>query len=194
MAIIGGSGAGKTLIAMEIIKRMKNTFELLIICCKSKAEPLYEFLEESIPKGQLRIFEGAENVPDLNELKKEKIGQTLIIFDDLVLDKKQDRITEYFIRGRKVGGGISSIYISQSYFKTPKTIRVNCNYLILKRLSSMRDLRLILNDFAICENIKELTRIYKKATENKEDFLMIDVDAQQGCNFRKNFLEILEVS
>ena len=52
----------------------------------------------------------------------------LIIFDDLVFEGRQtqEQIEQYFIRGRKAGW--SMIYISQSYFGIPKTIRINVQY------------------------------------------------------------------
>lgn len=188
MLIIGGSGSGKTNTAMDVIHRMSNTFEKIVICCKSKAEPLYEFLETKIPKEQLEIYEGIENVPHIDKYKN--TGQMLIIFDDLVLDKNQSGIEQYFIRGRKIGGGISCMYLSQSYFKTPKTIRLQCNYLILKKLSSKRDLSQILNEFSLGKDIKELTALYKNATINPLYFLLIDADAPDEMKFRKGFLEI----
>lgn len=188
MLIIGGSGSGKTNTAMEVIHRMSNTFEKIVICCKSKAEPLYEFLETKIPPEQLEIYEGIENVPPVDKYKG--VGQMLIIFDDLVLDKNQSEIEQYFIRGRKIGGGISCIYLSQSYFKTPKTIRLQCNYLILKKLSSKRDLAQILNEFSLGKDITELTALYKDATTNPLYFLLIDADAPDDMKFRKGFMEI----
>lgn len=188
MLIVGGSGSGKTNTVMEIIHRMSNTFEKIVICCKSKAEPLYEFLEMKIPKGSLEIYEGIENVPPVS--KYINVGQMLIIFDDLVLDKNQSEIEEYYIRGRKVGGSISSIYLSQSYFKTPKSIRTQSNYIILKKLSSKRDLMLILSEYSIGKDVNEITVIYKDATKDPLYFLLIDVDAPDEYKFRKGFLEI----
>lgn len=188
MLIIGGSGSGKTNTAMEVIHRMSGTFEKIVICCKSKAEPLYQFLETKIPPEQLEIYEGIENVPSVDNYKT--VGQMLIIFDDLVLDKNQSEIEQYFIRGRKIGGGISCIYLSQSYFKTPKTIRLQCNYLILKKLSSKRDLAQILNEFSLGKDIKELAALYKDATINPLYFLLIDADAPDDKKFRKGFLDI----
>ena len=56
---------------------------------------------------------------------------------------------ELFIRGRKIGKGLSLIYLSQSFFKIPKIIRQQFNYLFLLKLSSGRDLNLILSDFSL---------------------------------------------
>lgn len=189
LLICGGSGAMKTNLLLEMIHRMSKTFENIVVCCKSKDEPLYQYLEEKAGDG-VQFYEGGE-VPDINDFKD--YGQTLMVFDDLVLEKKQDKITEYFVRGRKVGGGISCVYISQSYFKTPKTIRINCTYIMLKKLSSRKDLNLILSDFALGVDPKQLGVLYKEATKDPLSFLMIDIEAPEEQKFRSGFLNILPV-
>ena len=187
MLIVGSRGSGKTNVCLELIHRMRDTFETVVICCKSKSEPLYEFLELKLGN-QIQIYEGIENIPDIEEFNDH--GQTLIIFDDLVLDKKQHKIEQYFIRGRKVGGGISMCYLTQSYFKAPKTIRLQCNYIILKKLSSKKDLSLILNDFTLDVDIKDLIRMYTYAVNIPNSFLLIDIESSNE-RFRNGFLEIL---
>ena len=73
------------------------------------------------------------NIDDYNPKRKRKI---LIVFDDMVADimtnkKFQAIIKELFIRCRKLN--ISLVFITQSYFKTPKDARLNStHYLIIK--------------------------------------------------------------
>lgn len=194
--IVGSSGSGKTQLVFEIIKRMKGTFNKIILCVKNKSEPLYEWLSDTLSKEQLQIYEGAESVPDVDKFdtKDDPNGpeQILAIFDDLVLDKNQDKITQFFIRGRKISGGISCCYLTQSYYQTPKIIRLNCNYLFIKKLSSERDLSLILSEIALGVSKEKLMRIYKTATSEKLNFLMVDVDAPGEKRFRVNFLDIID--
>lgn len=203
--IVGSSGAMKTNLALEIIKRMNNTFEFLILCCKSRHEPLYEWLADRL-KDRIVIYENGD-IPPIDELKEflDSVGspephhilasqksrkkqqvQALIIFDDLVLSK-QDQIADYYIRGRKFG--LSMLYISQSYYKVPKIIRLNVNYIFIKKLSSKRDLKLILSEYNLGVELKELEAYYIEATRNKPDHFTIDVDCPE-TRFRKNFLEI----
>lgn len=183
MLIVGSSGSGKTNTLLELIKRMNNTFEDIIICCKAKCEPLYEFLASKIP---IKFYENGE-IPDINDFKT-GTKQTLIVFDDLVLMKDQSRIAEFFIRSRKYN--MSCIYLSQSYYKTPKVIRININYLILKKLPSTRDLRMVLGENSIGLNLKELTLIYQNIIKNnKFDFLLFDLDKSE---LRHNFLQLLQ--
>ena len=60
----------------------------------------------------------------------------LILPDDIIADMECNNklcpiITELFLRGRKLN--ISLVFISQSYFKVPKTIRLNAtHYFIMK--------------------------------------------------------------
>jgi hypothetical protein len=64
-------------------------------------------------------------------------------------------------------------YLSQSFFRIPKIIRLQCNYLILLKLGSKRDLNLILSDYGLGVEKDELMAIYKHATQIPFDFLRI---------------------
>ena len=58
------------------------------------------------------------------------------MFDDMITDIESNKkfsptVIELFLRGRKLN--ISLVFISQSYFKVSKTIRLNAtHYLIMK--------------------------------------------------------------
>ena len=59
------------------------------------------------------------------QIKKRKV---LIVFDDMNADMINNKklnpiVTELFIRGRKLN--ISSIFITQSYFRVPKDVKLN---------------------------------------------------------------------
>ena len=59
----------------------------------------------------------------------------LIVFDDMIGDMESNKelipiATELFLRGRKLN--ILLVFISQSYFKVPKTIRLNSTHFIMK--------------------------------------------------------------
>jgi hypothetical protein len=193
MTVVGSSGAGKTNCAVEIIKRMNDTFGKITVVTKNADEPIYNFLKTKIPPDQFSIFEGIDNVPDLDSYDCDQ--QHLVIFDDLVLEKNQKKIEEYFIRGRKIACGISMMYLTQSYYKTPKTIRLNSNYLILKKLASKRDLNLILSEVNIGITKEQLMNVYKYCVCDGDfvNFMLIDCDAPNENKFRKNFLEIINL-
>jgi len=199
MVIVGASGAGKTQLVVHILSKMRNTFANVNIYTKNKDEPIYQWLEEKIPSG-LTIKEGLDELPTLQKNKDNIVKgfekadeQSLVIFDDLCLERDQSKIEQMFIRGRKIAGGISIMYLTQSYFKVPKTIRINCTYIILKKLSSTRDLNLILSDYNLGVSKETLLEIYKYCTRVKEDFLLLDLDAVPEDRFRHNLLEIIDI-
>ena len=187
--IIGGSGSGKTQLVLEILYRMHNTFGLVILCCKSSDEPLYNYLKSRLPPETLHIYENGD-VPDLKDYKNVD-AQILFIADDLVNDKKAEtKLSEWWLRGRKLGKGCCMCYLTQSYFKTPKFIRINSNFFFLKKLSSMRDLNMILRDHDLGLKKADLMKMYEYAVQNNGT-LVIDSDANPENRFRRNFLEIL---
>ena len=51
------------------------------------------------------------------------------------------KVTELFLRGRKLN--ISLVFISQSSFKVPKTIRLNATYYFIMKISNKRELQQI---------------------------------------------------
>lgn len=199
MVIVGASGAGKTQLVVHILSKMRNTFANVYIYTKNKDESIYQWLEEKIPSG-LTIKEGLDEVPNLQKNKNGVVNgfekpdeQSLVIFDDLVLEKSQERIEQMFIRGRKIAGGISIMYLTQSYFKVPKTIRINCTYIILKKLASTRDLNLILSDYNLGVSKETMLEIYKYCTREQTNFLLLDLDAVPENRFRHNLLEVLDI-
>ena len=200
LGIIGASGSGKTQIVVHILEKMKNTFGNIQIYTRNKDEPIYNYLEKKIPASHLQIYEGLSKLPTLAKDKENNVKgfdkdlQHLVVFDDLVLEKDQSRISEMFIRGRKIAKGISIIYLSQSYFGVPKIIRVNLNYLILKKLSSLRDLNLIMSEYNLGLSRDKMMEVYKYCTNEKTNFLLCDLDNVMEKRFRHNLLEVIDTS
>jgi ABC-type dipeptide/oligopeptide/nickel transport system ATPase component len=191
MIICGSSGSGKTQTLLNLIYNMPDTFESISITTKNKDEPLYNYLEDKLGKKGLTITEGIPNLPNLDKYDKEQ--QHLIVMDDLVNEplKQQKVICDYFIRARKKN--CSLIYISQSFYQVPKLIRDNINYLIIKQVSSMKNLTMIARECSLGIDKKQLTDIYRDATKKKEDFLLIDLDGDPDEKFRKGFDEVYEI-
>ena len=73
----------------------------------------------------------------------------LIVFDDMIADMECNRklnpiVTELFLRGRKLN--ISLVFISQSYFKVPKTIRLNATHYFIIKTANLIELQQIASD------------------------------------------------
>jgi len=180
--IIGPSGSGKTNTLMNLIKKFNGTFDKFILCVKSKEEPIYKALEKKLGDA-IDIYENGA-VPKLSDIPKD--GQQLAIFDDLVGDKNANPvIEEYFKMARKKD--IACVYLSQSYFKTPKFIRDQCTYLIIKKVNSKRDFARLLEEYPLGELTKDqLYKIYNICTKKYEDCMIIDLlNAKIYHNFNK---------
>ena len=190
MLIIGGSGAGKTQTFLNILHNFSGTFQNIYLITKNKDEPLYNYLADKLKDKGFEIFEGISKAPDLDTLNKKE--QTLVCFDDLVLEKNQSAIEEYYIRARKLN--CSVIYLSQSYYAVPLNIRRNLTYLVIKRLQSLKDLYSILREYALGVDKKVLKKMYEDSTQTKQDFLLVDMEAEAEDRFRKNFNNIYDIN
>jgi len=190
MLIIGGSGAGKTQTLMNLIRIMNGTFNNIHIITKNKDEPLYNYLESKVDTG-LSITEGIDSVPNLDDFDKKE--QSLIVMDDLVLEKNQKQLEQYFIRARKLN--CSLVYLSQSYFGVPKMIRMNLNYLIIKRLNTLQDLFRMMREYSLGVSKDVLVDLYQHSIQdNKQDFLLVDLDSEPKDRFRFNFLDVYDLN
>ena len=72
----------------------------------------------------------------------DKERKILIISDDMITDmisnnKLSSIVTELFIRGRKLN--ISLVFITQSYLKVPKEVRLNTTHFFIMKISNKRE-------------------------------------------------------
>ena len=192
IGVIASSGGGKTQWLLNFISKTNDTWGHIYVVYKT-SEPLYEFLEKKIGAKYITFYTKLADLPQPNDLPN-KDKQQLIIFDDQINEKNQEVIKEYGIRGRKIGKGVSICYLAQSFFKIPKIIRQQFNYLILLKLSSARDLNLIMSDFSLGMDRKELALVYKDATKEKFSFLKVDIDNEvDNRKFSKNWTQFYEI-
>jgi hypothetical protein len=188
--IIGKTGSGKTNLLLYIIQEIP-IWENIILLCKKPDEPLYKYLitetkktERKIKRQIIYVCTDIEELPDLDYFDREN---TLMIADDQVCESKkiQAQISEYWIRGRK--NGISCIYLSQSFYMTPKLIRDNSSLCFLKQIVSMRDLKRILAEYSLTEDPKKIMTLYERIRKsNQMNFLLINKSAVDD-NYRYCF-------
>ena len=60
-----------------------------------------------------------------------------MVFDDIIADMINNKkissvVTELFVRGRKLN--ISLVFITQSYFKVPKDVRLNSSHFFIMKI------------------------------------------------------------
>ena len=132
-----------------------------------------------------------KNIEEYNTGKKRKV---LIFFDDMIADMINNKalnqiVTELFIRGTKLN--ISIVFITQSYFKVPKDVRLNSTHFFIMKIPNKRELQQIAVNHSSYIDFKDFIKIYKKCTAKPYSFLVIDttLPSDSPLRFRKNLLE-----
>ena len=145
--VIGGSGSGKTNLLLNLIENQPE-IDKIYLYAKDPYEAKYQYLiniREKIgidhhynPKAYIEysndMHDVYKNIIEYNPGKENKI---LIVFDDLIADminnkKLNSLVSELFIRGRKLN--ISIVFITQSYFKVPKDVRLNTTHFSIVKI------------------------------------------------------------
>ena len=94
-----------------------------------------------------------------------------------------------FIRGRKLN--ISIVFITQSYFKVPKDVRLNSTHFFIMKIPNERELQQIVLNHLSDIDFKDFIKIYKKCSEEPYSFLVNDttLPSDYPLRFRRNLLE-----
>ena len=110
-----------------------------------------------------------EEIKPISEM--EDRNQKVLIFDDYVCKKNQGDIINYFIQGGHKNCCV--IYLSQSYYMTPKDIRLNCSHYIIFESPSKRENEAICNEQGIDKEA------YKKSFKNEHVFFCILINQER---------------
>ena len=86
------------------------------------------------------------------------------MFDDWIADTKYNKklspkVTELFWRGRKLN--ISVIFISKSFSKVSKTIRLNATHYFIMKIPKKRELRQKASNHSSNIDFKGFIKLYK---------------------------------
>ena len=135
--IIGGSGSGKTNALLNLINNQPD-IDKIYLYAKDPYEAKYQYLinkREGVginhfndPKAFIEYSNDMHDVyKNINEYNLDKENKILIVFDDMIADMINNKklnpvVTELFVRGRKLN--ISIEFITQSYFKVPKDVKL----------------------------------------------------------------------
>ena len=154
--IISGSGSGKTNALLNLINNQPD-IDKIFLYAKDPYEAKYQFLinkRESTglthfndPKAFIEYSNDMQDVyKNIDECNADKERQILIVFDDMIADMTNNKklnsiVTELFIRVRKLN--ISLVFITQSYFKIPKDVRLNSTYFFIMKIPNKRELQQI---------------------------------------------------
>ena len=133
-----------------------------------------------------------ENIDECNTDKERKI---LIVFDymiaDMINNKKLNSIvTELFIRGRKLN--ISLVFITLSYFKVPKNVRLNTTHFFITKIPNERELQQIALNHSSDISTKDFIKTDKECAAELYYFLVNDITlaSDNSLRFRKNLFNI----
>ena len=203
--IIGGSGSGKTNTLLSLINNQSD-IDKIYLYAKDPYEDKYQFLtkkRESIgikhfndPKAFIEYWNDMHDVyQNINDYNPDKENKILIVFDDMIADminnkKLNSIVTELFIRGRKLN--ISLVFITQSYFKIPKDVRLNTSHFFIAKIPNKRELQQIAINHSSDINTKDFANIYRKCTSEPYSFLVNDttLPSNNPLRFRKNLYNI----
>ena len=133
-----------------------------------------------------------KNIDEYNTDKERKI---LIVFDDMIADMINNKqlnsiVTNLFIGSRKVN--ISLDFITQSYFKVPKDVRLNSTNFFILKISNKRELQQTALNYSSDNNSIDFIKIYKKCIAEPYSFLVNDATfaSDNPLRFRKHFFNI----
>ena len=105
-----------------------------------------------------------DEIKPVNSLESD--SQKIVIFDDFICDKNQKPLIDYFIQGRHKN--FSVIYLSQSFYKTPKDIRLNCSHYVIYDFPSSNERHIISRELNVTKDQ------YIKATKKPYSFLYVN--------------------
>ena len=182
LLIASPSGGGKTNLLLDMIYRLLFFHKIYLYARnlqQSKYKHLLERFQPISKEAGYDVIEASNNdIIPLTDLSDE--GQKLVIFDDyLNTGKKNDeRIRDYFTNSRNKN--CSCIYLSQSYYGTDKTIRLNCSHFFIFEFPSRNEQSMI------CRELNINKSDYQKANKDPYSFLYVDkVKKRVARNFNE---------
>ena len=200
--IISGSNSVKTNALLNLINNQPD-IDKIYLYEKDPCEKKYKYLINKREKVGLNHFNDPKafmeysddmqdvykSIEDYNPIKKRKV-----LIDDMIADminnnKSNPIVTELFIRGRTLN--ISSVFITPSYFKVPKDVRLNSTHFFIMKIPNKRGLQQIAINHSSDIDFKDFMKIYKKCTAKLCCFMVNDttLPSDEPLRFRKNLLE-----
>ena len=202
MLIIGPSGLGKTNTLLHLIDKFRP-IDKIYLYTKDSDEEKYQYLINKREQAGIKNLNDPhafiEYLSDMNDVledidnyNKKRDKKVLIIFDDTIADimrseKFKAIVKELFIRCRKLN--ISIVFITQSYFGTPKDARLNSTHYILMKIGNKKNLKSIAEENLGHLEFKDFLKIYNYCTIEPYSFMMVDTRPTARVTFKKNFDE-----
>ena len=188
--LIGGnSGSGKTNLLYHMLITPLLYYDEIYLYARNLEQDKYKRLIQKMRELSMKLglrydilHVSNDEITPVTEMDYED-NQKLVLFDDYVCDKNQRQIIDYFIQGRHKN--CSVIYLSQSFYKTPKDIRLNCSHYCLYEFPSSRESNRISSELGVDRET------YKAATRKPFTFLYVDKPKKF---IAKNFTDYISTS
>ena len=170
MLICGGSGSGKTNLLYHMLMRPLLFYDQIHLYAKNLDQQKYQdmisnFDDISQSVGYNVLICSNDDIVHVENLM-DNTAQKIVIFDDYICEKNQKPLIDYFIRARHKN--CSVIYLSQSFYGTPKDIRLNCSHFCIYEFPSSNERNLISRELGVDKEQ------YINATNKPYSFLYVD--------------------
>ena len=169
MLICGNSGSGKTNLLYHMLMKPLVFFDQVHLYGKNLEQEKYKHMIETMNDisrqvGYDIMHYNNDEIKPVDSLDSD--SQKIVIFDDFICDKNQKPLIDYFIQGRHKN--CSTIYLSQSFYKTPKDIRLNCSHYVIYEFPSNNERNLISRELNVTKDQ------YERATKKPYSFMYVD--------------------
>ena len=206
---IGSSGSGKTNTLINCLDNL-DFDKLHIICPTADTQPKYLYLKEKLDKEDVPLIRDIEKynkkhktdytldprielhtgIPDdfIGSLNKNQ--QNLVVFDDCVVcsKKEEKEIIDCYIRGRHQN--CSFIYLTQSFYKVPRVIRLNANCFNIFHSVNKSELAMLHKDMGLMSDKKEFVKTISELIEPLYSFVHINTDSNKPFRHQDMVKEI----
>ena len=123
MLICGNSGSGKTNLLFHTLMKPLVYYDQIHLYGKNLEQEKYKHMIKTMEDisrqvGYDIIHYNNDEIKPVDSMDSDT--QKIVIFDDFICDKNQKPLVDYFIQGRHKN--CSVIYLSQSFYRTPKDI------------------------------------------------------------------------
>ena len=198
MLIIEPLGSGKTNTLLHLINN-SHPIDKIYLYAKDTDEKKYQFLINKREQAGIKNLNDPhafieysndmnDVLDDINNYNKNIDKKVLIFFDDMIADimrseKFKAIVKELFIGCRKLN--ICIVFITQSYFRTPKDARLNITHYILVEIGNKKELKSIAEENSGHLAFKVFLKIYNYCTKEPYSFMLVDIRPTARVTFKK---------
>ncbi|EFP08682.1 hypothetical protein CRE_19842 [Caenorhabditis remanei] len=189
MLIVGPSGQGKSTLARQIVEQRNQIFDVNSRVCFWYYDT-FESLPDSLKnRPDILLREG---LPNMEELKKYKDQQAMIVIDDLMTKIDQNSGMERLVSVLAHHYDMTIIFLLHTIFysKVIRNLRLQASYIILFKNNADKSSVSCLGAQLMPGECKTFLAIYKDATSLPYSYLLIDLhkNCPEEIRYRDNIL------